>query len=210
MILTCEFCKKQFIKKRFQKFCSTECASRSRIIKKYTELCEFCGKPLGDLGWTKRFCNRTCASKYGSSFVKREKIAKKCNRCEKEFIRENNYKSLLCPDCKKVEDEKIQTIKAMTIREYLAKNAQYKEYCNKYSGIRYFCRNWLKHLKNKPCQNCGYSKHTEFCHIKEINKNLDMTIGEINDESNILILCKNCHWKFDHGYLTLDILQKSC
>ena len=50
----------------------------------------------------------------------------------------------------------------------------------------------------KSCQFCGYDKHVEVCHIKPIHSFPEETlISEVNDASNILILCPNCHWEFD-------------
>jgi 5-methylcytosine-specific restriction endonuclease McrA len=55
------------------------------------------------------------------------------------------------------------------------------------------------------CQNCGYSNHVEVCHIKPIHSfDLSTLIDDINSPDNILVLCPNCHWEFDHGRLTVD------
>jgi hypothetical protein len=29
-------------------------------------------------------------------------------------------------------------------------------------------------------------------------------LGEINSPDNVLILCRNCHWEFDHNHLQDD------
>lgn len=57
----------------------------------------------------------------------------------------------------------------------------------------------------KSCVNCGYDKHVEVCHIKAI-KDFDLcaTVGEVNDPSNLILLCPNCHWEFDNGLLKLE------
>lgn len=50
-----------------------------------------------------------------------------------------------------------------------------------------------------PCKKCGYTKHTEVCHIKPIGDfDLDTKLSTINDLSNLIRLCPNCHWEFDH------------
>jgi len=70
--------------------------------------------------------------------------------------------------------------------------------------IRGFARSWLKHLTVLPCKNCGYSKHVELCHIKPVASYPDTaTLSEINDESNVIQLCRNCHWEFDNNLLAL-------
>lgn len=67
----------------------------------------------------------------------------------------------------------------------------------KFNIIRGRARSMYKHIKN--CQHCGYSKHVEVCHIKPIHAfPEDTLISIVNAPNNILILCRNCHWEFDH------------
>jgi len=50
------------------------------------------------------------------------------------------------------------------------------------------------------CEKCGYTKHTELCHIKSISSFPKETLVSIvNDRSNIMFLCPNCHWELDHS-----------
>ena len=57
----------------------------------------------------------------------------------------------------------------------------------------------------RACHNCGYDKHVEICHIRAINSFPDDTpIAVINALENLVALCPNCHWEFDHGLLKLD------
>ena len=78
----------------------------------------------------------------------------------------------------------------------------------KNAHIRSLARYWNKELAQFPCQHCGYSKHVEFAHIKGIATFPETTtIGEVNDPSNILILCRNCHWEFDHKILLANDIQ---
>lgn len=54
------------------------------------------------------------------------------------------------------------------------------------------------------CARCGYSKHVEVCHIKAVSEFEETaTLGEINAISNLVGLCPNHHWEFDHGFLTI-------
>lgn len=64
-------------------------------------------------------------------------------------------------------------------------------------------------MQDKACERCGYSIHVETCHIKPINKfSLESKLSEINHPDNLISLCRNCHWEFDHGLLTLDQIKK--
>lgn len=61
-------------------------------------------------------------------------------------------------------------------------------------------------IKNRTsCQICGYDKHVEAAHIKAISSfSDDVKLSTINSPSNLLALCPNCHWEFDHGMVNLD------
>jgi len=62
--------------------------------------------------------------------------------------------------------------------------AKARALCNKYPNI---------------CMNCGYNKHVEVCHIHPISLfPMDAAIDEINDLSNLVLLCPNCHWELDN------------
>jgi hypothetical protein len=55
-----------------------------------------------------------------------------------------------------------------------------------------------------PCENCGYSKHVEVCHIVPVASFPDDSLlRQINARSNLACLCPNCHWEFDHGMISL-------
>ena len=76
-----------------------------------------------------------------------------------------------------------------------------------YSLIRSRARN---NIKVTSCEKCGYFLHVEVCHIKPINKFIASDkISDINHPDNLVVLCRNCHWEFDHGLLTLDQI-KNC
>lgn len=54
------------------------------------------------------------------------------------------------------------------------------------------------------CQICGYSTHVEVCHkhgIAEFPN--DTPVSEVNSRENLVCLCPNHHWEFNHGYLSL-------
>ena len=69
----------------------------------------------------------------------------------------------------------------------------------RFNIVRGRARNQYKHIK--ICQHCGYDKHVEVCHIKPIHSfPEDTLVSIINDKSNILILCPNCHWEHDRQY----------
>jgi predicted Zn-ribbon and HTH transcriptional regulator len=81
-----------------------------------------------------------------------------------------------------------------------AKTFQYYQiYINKHARKTY-------ELSGKPkvCKVCGYSLHTEVCHIKDVKDfPSSALISEINHIDNLVALCRNHHWEFDHGHVKL-------
>jgi transcriptional regulator with GAF, ATPase, and Fis domain len=39
---------------------------------------------------------------------------------------------------------------------------------------------------------------------------LSATLDEVNSETNLVALCRNCHWEFDHGFLEVCGIKKVC
>jgi predicted restriction endonuclease len=61
-----------------------------------------------------------------------------------------------------------------------------------------------KNNGEKTCKVCGYDKHIQVCHIKSVSSfKDDDLITEINSKNNLVGLCPNHHWEFDHGFLNL-------
>jgi hypothetical protein len=72
---------------------------------------------------------------------------------------------------------------------------------NTYIKIRSRARTKAKQLgiMQKGCVKCGYNKHVEVCHIKPISSfDISTMLSVVNDVSNLIVLCPNCHWEFDH------------
>lgn len=73
------------------------------------------------------------------------------------------------------------------------------------SRIRQHASDTFHSLGNGVCKNCEYEKYVEVCHIKSVSSFPDETsILEINNPENLVGLCPNCHWEFDHGLLNLE------
>jgi len=54
------------------------------------------------------------------------------------------------------------------------------------------------------CVRCGYDKHIEVCHRRSLASFPDDTpISVVNSLDNLVGLCPNHHWEFDHGLLQL-------
>ena len=180
-------------------FCSLICNNRHisnerRRPRIYTS-CTRCGEQVvrtqKDARRAKHqlfFCSRECAIMYYAP--RRPERPVSCAQCGRLFLRNGSGKRK-CPECVSVRrNQSLMRIKAdLTHPE-----------------IRSHARQLLimAGLANS-CQNCGYSKHVEVCHLKPVSKFLPTaTLAEINAFSNLIVLCPNCHWELDHELLKLN------
>jgi hypothetical protein len=88
-----------------------------------------------------------------------------------------------------------------------------KELLDHYKGDLYRCKvkitshaqiMWQQSKRPSTCQICGF-EHIEICHIKDVKDfSMTSTVGEINASSNLIGLCPNHHWLFDHRNLDIS------
>lgn len=63
---------------------------------------------------------------------------------------------------------------------------------------------FFEHNQHPKCEVCGYDKHVEVAHRKAVSEfDDDTTIRDINSIGNLIGLCPNHHWEYDHGILEL-------
>ena len=167
--------------------------------------------------------NEKCRKEFLSEIYNRIYCSIKCRNFynQKKWVREHRNKcecgaSILqkSKKCLKCIKNNLDNIKNMTIQEYQdLPSVQNKHPSWKNSHIRQFARSWNKPFTKNGCQRkgCTYSLHVEICHIKPICEfPLTTKLGEVNHISNILALCRNCHWEFDHKKLILDQINTKC
>jgi len=166
--------------------------------------CKVCNNNLTSY-WQKHFCSKSCAAKFNNKkFPKKIKSFSYCLKC-KSKNKNKFYK--FCDTCINVGWDKSWPEKPFllrTLKEEL--NLNKNKGANRYNRIRGQLR-YRKNLKdvNEACQNCGYSKHVEYCHKKPISSFSENTlIKEINSDSNIISLCPNCHWEYDNNLLKIE------
>jgi hypothetical protein len=162
-----------------------------------------CEKPFNPKTYNQKYCSKNCAN---TDHIRhwRKNNMKQC-QCGNLILPESTF----CRSCVKTNRQNIT--KSTTLQEvYERLSVKGKHPSWKNSCIRNLARYWHKDLQNKPCQHCGYKIHVEICHIKDISDfSPNTTIGLINNIKNILVLCRNCHWEFDHNILSLqEILNK--
>jgi hypothetical protein len=172
--------------------------------------CTNCDKPVRRTPSTiepsgKVYCSRSCSAKVNNQGQRRHP-PRECINCSTDYVTTKTHKSLkYCSECV----PKILTrdeAKLLNIHEILSKTSIKDKHISwKFSYVRILNRSWNKELTKLPCQFCSYSAHVELCHIKPVSSFPETAmVGEINDPSNILVLCRNHHWEFDHGLLKLE------
>lgn len=139
------------------------------------------------------FCSRKCAATYNNKLYPKRPHTNMCRLCGDRTKKGSaKYCEKCYPDfCLKSNSEK-------TIEEI--ENSKQN---TRYSPIRRHARNQMKNVP-KVCKNCGYDKHVDCCHIIPVcsfPKNTKLSI--VNNKNNLIFLCKNCHWEFDHGLLKI-------
>ena len=137
----------------------------------------------------KKFCSRSCSAKFNN----------------KEFPKRKSKRSLFCPQCSGKKDPRSNLCKNCTtsgLGDLTLREAIYEKHhrSSAYALVRTRARTIAKKLGLDKCQKCGYNKHVEIAHKKSISSFDDSTlISLINSEDNLIALCPNCHWEYDHN-----------
>jgi len=145
--------------------------------------CLQCGKETSN----PKFCSTSCAATYNNKRApKRRKIQTGvCAYCGKPTYNRRKY----CPGCY-----------YKMLDSYTLADVQYDKHhiSSAWALVRTRAR-VIMSKEPQVCCKCGYSKHVEVAHIRPI-KDFPITtkVSEVNDKSNLMLLCPNCHWEFDH------------
>lgn len=172
---------------------------------KHPNLCRECGRVIQVPDEAKlyairikKFCDSRCAAKTnGRIFVKRERL-RHCKHCKSSNVEEGRR---ICRECR--DSGLTDTLLTLMNRPWM----QGKHPSWRFTEVRRLTRIRNKY-RQKICQNCAYSKHIEYAHIKPLSSfPLDTVIGDITSPENVFVLCPNCHWEFDNGELSKEQIQ---
>lgn len=156
-----------------------------------------------------KFCCRTCSAQYNNRCFPKRKLLRTCTRCA-QIVK--SYRHILC-EVHHQEYLHSRTVftQNLTLEAYWKKKSlEGLHKSSKNAHVRILCRNTHKDLLTQPCRKCGYSKHVELCHLQPISSfPPTATIAEVNALSNIVQLCRNCHWELDHGLFDVCTIQGS-
>lgn len=145
-----------------------------------------------------KFCSRSCSASHNNrKNPKRSLKTRYCTQCD-AILDRKTWKdcSRLCLACKDSNNYKDKTLEEY--HERCSVKGKHPSWIN--SHIRLFNRSWNRDMVKLPCATCGYSKHVELCHIRAITDFPETALlGEVNAPSNIIQLCRNCHWELDNN-----------
>lgn len=135
-----------------------------------------------------KFCSRSCSAKISNKNPKR-KVKKLCKTCNNKIQSSRTY----CKEC----FIEFNSAKDLTLKEAIYDKGHKS---SAFALVRARARATNKIKSSFKCEHCGYDKHIEACHIKAISSfSEDSLLSEINHDQNLIALCPNCHWEFDHG-----------
>lgn len=177
------------------KYCSRECFYKSQRAKMETLKCDNCGKTFQREMWKvkamptkKHFCSRKCYLDYrkkGTGVYHRENATTWVAPELKGELLKKEYESGL----------RIREIATKYKVSYTIVNARMKKAGIKTDNQRYFTQNSYSAVRDKikrergdKCEICGWDKGS--CDIHHRRQRVN---GGNDDESNLIIVCPNCH-----------------
>lgn len=148
-----------------------------------------------------KFCGKSCAASHNNRHYPKRKPESSCARCRVPNTKTRTY----CMKCWK----DVQAERSIVLWEN-STLGEMRGVGNANAGGRYpyirqlSRRKYLLSNRPKECLVCGYSKHFDVAHVREVKSFPETAfVSEINDLDNLVALCKTHHWELDHGELTL-------
>ena len=150
--------------------------------------CLHCGAQTANA----KYCCRSCANRVnGRLFPSRKRIERNCKHCGTALTTRRTTCDSCNPSLIDWRTVPLAQLKGKALQQYAAQ-------------IRSLARvAYRKSNRPKMCAVCGYATHYEVCHIKPIN-GFGPTdfVADVNELANLVALCRNHHWEFDHGLLS--------
>lgn len=154
-----------------------------------------------------RFCSRSCSTTYNNRMNPKRKRQHKCKMCDNLRRVDRAY----CSDeCKLmgVETRSIERWESETLATM--KGEGNANAGSRYPYIRTLARKkYLRSGRKLACVECGYDTYVEVCHIQDVRSFPESaTVAEVNSLDNLVALCRNHHWEFDNGLLSVNGVLK--
>lgn len=159
-------------------------------------ICKQCNKAFSKFrqkDQTNYFCSRSCWATYSNLHDKQKYSNRKkskehnCKYCSQKI----NGRKAYCEKCKeKIENGDFPISEIIYIEHHKS---------SAYAFIRTRARAIAKKLGWKQCCKCGYNKHIQIAHKRQVASfSEDTLLNVVNHPDNLMPLCPNCHWEFDH------------
>lgn len=159
--------------------------------------CTRCGKTTTN----PKFCSRSCSVTVANSVNPKRKIGscKDCGKVRYTYSR---------PRCKSCQNKWAAEVAERNYAEWTLgdmRGSGTANFKSRYPYIRRLSRKaYLASDKVKACLVCGYDIHFDVAHIKDVKSFPESaTVAEVNHIDNLIALCKNHHWEFDNGFLSI-------
>lgn len=217
------------------KYCNVACENtyRGKLMKiKYNEnpkLCKYCQTPIPYEMRRNEFCSKECiyksryiTAKFKFDSFTDDQFTQLFNESASltDFYNKLGYASGLTVTTRKKLHQrlsnlglKLNTLKNRIDPSTLTKKELFESRSNWQSARTEFRRHAEKVFNSiypeRKCVVCGYLKHVEIAHIKAVSEfSDDATLIEINVLTNLVGLCPNHHWEFDHECMSKEDKEK--
>lgn len=152
--------------------------------------CKRCNKHFEKKTYNQLFCSKRCQENYNQLNWQRHH-KNNCKQCGITV----KLTSSLCKKCIAQSRKIIKSTMTLGQLKSLSKRPRQWE-----SRIRTEARDIVG--EGHSCFNCNYSLHFEVCHIKPIASfDEEELVSTINSPQNLTVLCRNCHWEQEHGFI---------
>ena len=154
--------------------------------------CLHCGAETAN----SKYCSRSCANSVnGRLFPSRKRIVRSCKHCGTTLLTRRTTCNSCNPGLVNWQVVPLHQLRAKALQQYAAQ-------------IRSLARAaYRKSSRPEACAVCGYAVHYEVCHIKAISEFIPTDfVADVNELNNLVALCPNHHWEFDHGLLSSAVV----
>jgi hypothetical protein len=169
-----------------------------------------CNELTGNL----KYCSRSCSAKINNSTTPKRtaKVDGPCEMCGKLILYKKQKRGgysprRFCEKCYPEARAKISSglygsipIEDTTLGDLKKRRSSYWSW--RVEITSHARKVYMRSDKPKECILCGYTKHFDVCHKDDVSTCSDTTtVKELNRLENLIALCKNHHWEFDHNLL---------
>jgi hypothetical protein len=185
---------------RQKRFCGHSCAAsfnNKATPKRHPEgNCTDCGRTISS---SRQYCNECLTGYYrrrmlGNTFAKKH-VPSLSHKVSQTEIRREKHMEWIISILKLTKDE---------LKEKGKHPYHYKSTITRIARELYYSSG-----KKQECYVCDRKEAVDVCHIKDVKDFPGFSlISEINDLDNLVALCKNHHWDFDHGQITEEEIRR--